>query len=194
MLLDEHIKYDESILATEQLRRIKHILGSSKSGVELCINGYGIPELIHRTCWHFGVSPLWLLVSLQRERSILGKLADSDDLNIACGVTNQDEPGMANPLWSGLATQIFMCAKSAAWLGGIGSDDAFGYRDGLWPSAPRWPRFRMVDLKEPQMSHVCGTMAEYVQLSYTPHYPVLEANSKILNEQILPLWCLNEKH
>lgn len=189
---DKHLFYDESLSPEQQLQAIKRVLDRSKSGVELMIHGYGIAELIHRACWHFGVSPLWILVSIQRERSILGQLADSTDLMYACGVVNQDEAGTANPLWLGLATQIFMGARTAAWLAGIGPQEAFGYRKGLWPTPGRWGMTdsllgKKIELRTPRTTVRASSASEYMQLSYTPHLDVLTTNGNIL-ESILQVW------
>lgn len=193
-LEDKHLVYDESIPPAEQLRRIKFVMENSASGVELLMAGMGIPELVHRCCWMFGVSPLWVLVSLQRERSILGRLASSTDLDYACGVTGQDGPGMANPLWKGLGTQVYMSARTIAWLAGIGKPEAFGYRPGLWPSEKRWEPVDAIHgkpvnlLDTPPSIHTARSRAEYAQLAFTPHIKVLDTNGEILAEQVLPLW------
>lgn len=187
------LKYDESVPPLEQVRRIRSVLEHSKSASMFTMSGFEWDKFIHRTCWHWGVHPAWPLVSLQREQSILGKGMTPSSMMLACGVTNQDEAGSANPLWNGLPTQLWMTCRLMSWYLNLAPDDAFGYRKGLWPTCARWRWFNgaILGRKCDGLDYKTADPAEWAQLMYTPHLKVLETNGEALEDFVAPYWRSN---
>lgn len=160
-----------------------------------------LDNFIHRTCWYVGVHPIWTLISLQREQSLIadnGTKASDHAWSRATGVVGQHLPGTANSSWDGLPNQILLTARTAAWLGGIGMRWGFGYREGLWPSASRWNDVNIAECQKvttllkldgsTDKTHICNSRMEYVEYGYTPSEGVREANWKIYEKYIKPFW------
>lgn len=197
MLTDDHIYYPEGVAPDVVVSKIRAVLAQSDEAL-LLDPLLDLDNFIHRVCWTYGVHPIWVLLSLQREQSLI---ADNDSpateraWSRATGVVGQHTPGQANKLWDGLPNQILLSARSAAWLAGIGPNENFGYRSGLWPSAERWTKQnadlcqKRVALLHPDGSFhkwfMCQSVAQYVQYGYTPSEPVLQQNADILNLYIL---------
>ncbi len=191
ILEDRHILMPEEVNAADMVEKIRLTLAGAKANkavwADACMDW---ENFIFRACLEWGVNPGWVLMSFQRERSLLGQVADERDFDFAQGVVGQDGPGTVNKRWNGLPNQIFLSARTVGWLSGRGSN--FGYRSGLQPSAQRWTgtyhrntvRLYGTDNKPTADLHICKTVAEFVQLSFTPHLEVLETNGKIMRD-----WC-----
>lgn len=195
ILEDQHFKYPEDMKPSEVISRIDQVLKAATANRDVWNDErMDWENLIHRECWFRGVHPIWPLVSLQRERSLLGRAGGIRDFDFAEGVVGQDKPGSVNETWNGLPTQLLLSIRTAAWLGGIGPRANFGYRIGLWPSAARWDALQQGggvgpvqlynDQHESSGFHQAKTMAEYIQLKFTPHLEVLETNGGIFEARI----------
>lgn len=195
-----HLLYDRTIPAADQVARIKACLEASPNAAKLLDETEDWPNYIHRTCWIHEVGPLWILVSMQREQSLLANVARPGSWDRALGVTGQDAAGMANPLWTGLPTQILMAVRSIAWSMGFAHPERFG------PPAlqPSWPRFRggranpvllygpdskpLRDGAGQKVFQGCQTPWEYAQYTFTPHRGICEANFRLYRERIFRFW------
>ena len=198
MLEDGHIYYPEHLPAADVVRRIAKVLAQSDERAVWLDDRLDLPNFIQRCAWNYGVHPIWVLVSLQREQSLVadnGKAADARAWSRALGVVGQHTPGQANSLWDGLPNQIMLCCRSTAWLAGIGARELFGYRAGLWPTAIRWTEEDTVKCAKNisllnldgsfHKTYTCKSVAEYVQYGYTPKESVLAENAAILDRYII---------
>jgi hypothetical protein len=190
MLEEKHFFWPSEMDSAAVRDKIALVLENSANAVVLGDDAFDWANLIHRTCFHFGINPVWVLISLQREQSLLGKRAVDYAYKVATGFTGKDSAGQTNSLWNGLATQIFMCAKNTAWYAGIGPDTNFGHDSSLWPrSIHRWERgedengyaIMLYDKPIPAVKTIY-TLPEYCQLRYTPHISVLETNFSIFRD------------
>ncbi len=196
-LEDKHILYPDHLVPPDVVARIQAVLNRAKANKAIWLDEkMDWENFIFRTCFEWGINPAWVLVSLQRERSLFGQEGDERDFDFAQGFVGQDAPGTANTRWNGLPTQIFLAARGAGWLSGRG--EGFGWRPGLRSAGVRrWQEGKenTVQLlgadhqaaKDPKTGkvlppHVCGSVAEYIQLMYTPHLEVLGVNQSILSQ------------
>lgn len=150
---------------------------------------------IYRICLEYGIHPIWPLISLQRERSLLGTPGKIRDYDYATGFVGQDTPGTADPKKNGLPTQIFHCVRAAAWSANIGPRANFGYRLGIWPTAAtRWRDDAQNSINLLDKNHnAAGTRvalnrAEKIQLDFTPHLEVMDENYEIFKGHIAPFF------
>ena len=187
MLLDTHILYPDFLQPEDVVGKIKAVLSRAHSNNEVWTD----PKMkwenfIFRASFEWGINPAWLLIGLQRERSLFGQEGDEKDFNFAEGFVGKDGPGTVNERWDGLPTQLFLAARGTAWLACRGFN--FGWRGGIAPSVPRWrvgshnQIMLLGDDHQETGMHECETMAEFVQLSYTPHLKVLDVNHSILEQ------------
>ncbi len=187
-LLDKHILYPDDLAPAEVVAKIQAVLRRAKANQDLWLDEkMDWENFIFRAAFEWGVNPAWILVSLQRERSLFGQEGDAHDFDFAEGFVGRDEPGTTNERWNGLPTQIFLAARGTGWLTGRG--ESFGWREGLRSKGvARWQpgRANKVQLFNDDHSngenHLCTTVAEFVQLSYTPHLKVLAVNQTILGQ------------
>ena len=185
--------YPEEVSPQDMVNRIAWVLKGAEANQDVWQDQrMDWANFIQRESWKKGVNPAWVLVSLQRERSLLGQKGEDHDFDFAQGVVGQDSPGSVNERWNGLPTQIMLSVECAAWLGGIGLSSNFGYRPGLWPTQPRWPYGKVVKLYDsdhkPIGFHNCLSLEEYVQLSFTPHLEVIGINANIYERWVKPFF------
>lgn len=180
-LTADDFRYPEHLAPALVIDFIKNVFMQSDERAILLDPRHDTYNLLHRVSWIHMINPIWLLVSLQREQSLLGydgRAASDRAWSRALGVVGQHTAGTANETWDGLETQLLMCARTTAWLAGIGSEDYFGNLK-LRPSARRWGTMAqklrggisvdLLDLQgKPVGSKFCSTMEEYVQTAYTP--------------------------
>jgi hypothetical protein len=194
-LTDPQMVYPEHLPPDEVVKRITAVLAASKNAGVFLNPALGLANGIHRAAFHFGVSPLIPLMAFEREQSLLTQVRDplSEAWQHACGVVGQDGPGTVNHRWDGLMTQIFLVCMLHAWYMGIGPDQNFGYRQGLWPTAAgRWERNTSVMILDENHKskalHLCDCAAEYAQLTFTPHLglgdPKKDSNTLDVNAEI----------
>lgn len=146
------------------------------------------------------VNPIWLLVSLQRERSLFGQEGDEKDFDFAQGVVGQHAPGTRKETWNGLPAQLKLSLRTASWAMGQRPEVCFrrGSMAGKVPQHKRWTAGGVeIDLYsdttyKPVGKHLCKTMAEYVQLVFTPTEnweKLLDLNGSIYEKWVLPFYC-----
>ena len=200
VLDDTHLDFPEHLDKSDIIRRIRETLEQSDEKF-LLDPKLDLENYIHRTCWYYGIHPIWTLVALQREQSLIadnGVLASDHAWSRATGVVGQHLPGTSNSSWDGLPNQILLTARTAAWLAGVGTRWLFGYRVGLWPSAARWTDADTAVCKKNctllkldgtlDKTHDCHSRMEYVEYGYTPSEHVRAANWKIYEKYIKPFW------
>lgn len=202
-LAAEDFIYPEHLPPAEVIRRIKTIFGLSDERERLLNEKDKFYNHLHREAWIYQVNPFWLLVSLQREQSLLGndgRAATDRAWSHALGVVGQQTAGTVNETWDGFSTQITMAARTTTWLAGISPVGAMG-NPKLIPSARRWGTVTQklrggisVDLLDlagkPVGSKFCKTMESYVQTAYTPRADKdMEIENGLLAEQFVrPYW------
>lgn len=190
---DKHFLYPDNLPPAVVVAMIQTVLNRAPANQDVWQNpGRRIANVIYRWCEEWGVNPAWVLVGLQRERGLYTKPATAHDFDFALGFVGKDGPGTVNELWNGLEQQIILCARGTGWLMGRGNN--YGWRPGLAPTVRRWvpgqPQHIQLlgddhlPAKGPDgillPSHLCADLAEWVQLSYTPHAQVLDLNQSIL--------------
>lgn len=144
---------------------------------------------------HFRQGPGWLVVSLQREQSLLTRDFGTDAagrekaLQAATGFVGQDVGRSTLPGYYGLYNQVFRCVEQTAWLFGKISSNCWDEDLRTVKTTTRWRPG--VKLKVQMVPGAYGadkgrwedytplTGGEYLQLAYTPHKEVLETNEKI---------------
>jgi hypothetical protein len=185
-MIDADFKYPDGASWQEMAGKVAACLKALSPTLALLVDDpkWHIHNYIARICLEYGIHPIWILVSLQRERSVLqGAEPTAQDFNLACGFVGSDAPGTLNPAWNGLANQIWRCARHSAWYGALAPKACFGYEIGIWPKqARRWDDWheKTPEIEIDGKPHACATRAEYIQLSYTPHLGVLQRNDLIL--------------
>lgn len=150
-------------------------------------DGGNLAEHIALQCRTWNVNPWWLLVSGQREQSVLGKPAlDKKAADAWLGVVGQDVGRTTNPGYYGVYTQVARACEVTAWL--LGKEDSR-----KWPEYLRTkkeaPRHRIglklsIEKEGTQFDYMPLSAGEYLQLAYTPHYKVLA-----LNETLAGKWA-----
>jgi hypothetical protein len=135
------------------------------------------------------MGPAWPLLSLQRERGLLGHPAsDIHDWLYAEGYVGQDGPGTVNHRWDGLVPQLWLNIHQTAWLGGHGSPDAYGVFANIHPGAGRWDAGHPSPIQLYTTPGVKGSWytprseAEHCVLSYTPHAESMDLAGKLLSQ------------
>lgn len=196
MLNEAHLLYPDRLDPADVVARVRACLeGAEANRVLLLDPGMDWQNFIHRVCFEYGVHPIMPLIAMQRERSLLGQPADAKDYDFALGVVGQDAPGTVNERWNGLPTQIFLGIRAMAWLGNIGPLANFGWRPGIAPSKPRWSDKGPNEIQlysetstEAGVPYRCSDRTRYVQLSFTPHLGVLDANWNIYCRWLRQHW------
>ncbi len=170
----------------DMAEKVRKCLAQSGSLGPLCDDPRGrLHTYISRVCLEWGIHPIWVLVSLQREQSLLGKEPRPDRaLDLACGFVGSDAPGTVNPAWNGLHNQIWRCARHSAWYAGVTPRELYGYESGLWPTAGRWPGSRSLKIDHGKLLRECRSMGEFVQFTYTPHSHVLATNDRCFEDNV----------
>lgn len=194
ILQDKHIYYPHELTHDDVCQRIQAVLEKSPNAEILADPQLGLAHYIWRECLEHGISPAVPLMSLERERSLLGRLStDSHDYLYACGYVGKDGPGTVNHRWDGLVTQLFLCIRQSGWIAGVGPKEAFGVLASLWPtvgerwttSHPMQPIQLYSSPTTPAGTYVPKTLAEHWSLTYTPHKESPATNATIL-EQFAP--------
>lgn len=190
---DRHFVWPDGMKPADMAAGVRAVLAAAPANRELWLDPrMDWENFITRACFEWGVSPIPVLISLQRERSLLTQPATERDFDFATGMVGQDMPGTAHPGWNGLPLQIFLAARTFAWLGNIGQRANFGYRVGLWPAEDRFSFLVENQVKlyndKHELTEIYKTrsQAEYVQLKYTPHREVLATNLSIFQARIAP--------
>ncbi len=203
LLTDQHFLFDESMPSAEAIRRIKAVFANPlvKNKDVWQDERLDVANSIYYTALEYWINPIWLLVCLQRERSLLGQVGDDRDFDFAMGFVGQHGPGSKNECWNGLGNQIQLAARSSAWSLGGRPEVAFR-RGGPAGKLPTWARWKdggvVVDLlndKPPYdvvEKHKTTSRAEHVQLVFTPtanYQHLLEVNGSIYEKWIAPFYC-----
>lgn len=161
--------------------KVQACLQQSPTLKPLCDDArWRLHTFLTRTCQEYNVHPIWLLVSLQRERSVL-RASDPQqrDFDFATGFVGSDAPGTVNSAWNGLTNQIWRCARHTGWFAGNGPNEAYGWSKELWPSQARWSGKPLEVPIQGQGPYLCKSLAEYIQLLYTDHLDVVKDNEDI---------------
>ncbi len=201
MIQDKHFIYPHELSHDEVCARIDAILARSPNAHArfdeatqtffpgLCDPLQGLTHGIWRWCYEYDLNPAWVMISLQRERSLLGKKADGiHDFLYAFGYVGQDGPGTRNERWNGLTPQAWLCIHQSAWIAGFGSIDAYGVKENLHPTAARWNPSHPSPIQLFKAPNVKGdlyvpcNLAEHVILTYTPHMEAISSASSILHQ------------
>lgn len=190
MFQDKHLVYPHQLGMDDVLARITAVLGRSKNAQVLADPRLGLDHLIWRVCLEYDLNPAWPLISLQRERSLLGSPAEDIHAWLyALGYVGQDGPGTVNHRWDGLAVQLWLCVHQTAWIAGFGEDEAYGLSLNLRPGAARWEGpAKAVPIQLYTAPNVKGEiytptcMAEHVVYSYTPHLEALPLAGQLLHQ------------
>lgn len=186
---DHHLIYPHTLSHDEVCKRIAAVLARSKNSDVLADPRFGWDHFIWRVCYEYDLNPAWVLISLQRERSLEGKAAtDVHDWLYALGYVGQDGPGTKNERWNGLAVQIWLCIHQTAWIAGFGLGEAYGVNANVRPGATRWnpnnPQkiqlYTAPDVKGPVITP--GSMHQHVVLTYTPHAEAEDRAGQLLHE------------
>lgn len=183
---DKHFIYPHELSDDDVIARIVSVFKRSPNAAVFLDEKYDIPNSIWRWCKEYDLNPAWPLISLQRERSLLGKLATSpSDWDFACGYVGQDAPGTKNKRWNGLVNQLWLCIHQTAWLAGFGVPDNYGVKENLHPRAPRWipahdQPIKLLDV-EPRVVTPCN-IAEHVIYTYTPHAEAFPRAGQLLSQ------------
>ena len=156
-----------------------------------------LSEYIALICRQWDISPAWVLVSLQREQSLLTKKCETEEarvkaLKAASGFVGRDVGRADLPGYYGIRAQVYRCVEQTAWnMGIIGSDcwrewlrtrkTVNRYRPGIRLKVEGVPESIICLNKDAQGwgDYAPITAGEYMQLSYTPHWHVLKANEDI---------------
>lgn len=196
MLENRHLFYPDALTPADVVAKVKDCLNMATANRDvLCDPRMDWENYIQRVCLEYGVHPIMPLVAMQRERSLLGKQAESEqDFNFALGVVGQDTPGTVNERWNGLPTQILLAVRTMAWLADIGPASNFGFRPGIAPTHERW-NYKTQNLvrlynsdSTPGGLANCPEQATYVQLCFTPHLEVLDTNRLIYDRWFKRFW------
>lgn len=168
-----------------------------------CIHG-NLAEYIALVCRQWNVSPFWLLVSAQREQSVLGtpgmeeaalkgdydeaapnrdsRKLEAKELAAWLGAVGQDIGRTKLPGWTGVYMQVERLADITAWAMGVEPSEKWPEYLRTRKTVPRYNPGLKVDVtttgnpRDPKIQHPVCSRGEYVQLCYTPHLVVLEKN------------------
>lgn len=200
-LEDKHFIFPDSEQAEKVIARIKAVLSApAVQNKDVFLDErLDLYNSIYYESLDAWVNPIWPLISLQRERSLLGQKGDEKDFDFANGYVGRHAPGTENTSWNGLGTQIKLGLRTASWTMGKRPSICFrrGSIEGKLPDWERWSGANKIALlrnKPPYdvvAQHVCGSMAEYVQLRFTPSETweeLLDTNGAIYEKWIKPFW------
>ncbi len=200
-LANEHFIFQEDLTPAETIRRIGAVLANPA----LKNKGIWLDErmdwenFIFWTALEYWINPIWLLVSLQRERSLFGQEGDEKDFDFAQGFVGKHSPGTLNETWNGLPSQLQLAARASSWSLGLRPMESFR-RGSLKGNLPSWKRWQDGGIEIELYSdttfkavskHFAGTRAEYVQLVFTPTANwerLLDTNGAIFEKWIAPFY------
>lgn len=192
MLQDRHIVYPHLLTDDQVLARIDAVLQRSPNRARLTDPANGFSHAMWRWCLEYDLNPAWALVSLQRERSLLGRLSENlQDWLYAFGYVGHDGAGTINPRWNGLVPQLWLCIHQSAWIGGFGAPECYGVQRNLRPGATRWNPLQPSRIQLYEAATVRGAIvtpasrAEHLILTYTPHAESIPKAGQLL-EQFAP--------
>lgn len=189
MIQDHHFIYPHNLDPDAVCTKIEAVLARSKNADVLADERWGLANGIARWCREYDFGPAWVLISLQRERSLLGlKATDVHDYLYALGYVGQDGPGTKNPRWNGLIPQTWLCVHQSAWLAGFGSGDQYGVLQQIRPEARRWnpnnpspiQLYSAPNVKDKVI--IPASLTEHVVYSYTPHAEAMPKASEYLHD------------
>ncbi len=188
MLQDKHVLWDDNWKMPDVVAKCQATIERFKANKSFWMDeGEDWENFFALQGLEYGVNPGWLVPCVQRERSLAGKEIDSpSDLDFAAGVVGQDKPGTANVTYNGFVNQVCRAARISAWHLG---NDWTPRRKGLEPSPlPRWrmgaTSVALLNDKGESLPglYPCRNRAEFMQLRFTPHLHVLEANEIIMRD------------
>ncbi len=189
MIQDRHFVYPHELAHDEVCARVLAVLKRSKNFDVLADPRLGLDHFIWRTCLEYDLNPAWPLLSMQRERSLLGVKADDvHDYLFALGYVGQDGAGTKNERWNGLAVQLWLCIHQTAWIAGFGLGAAYGVQLNLRPTARRWDSRFPSKIQLYTAPNVRGdlylpkSLSEHVVLTYTPHAEALPRAGELLHQ------------
>ena len=201
-LADEHFIFPEALPAAEVIRRIQNVfLNPAMQNQAFWLDQKNDwANAIYYICLEYWINPIWLLVCLQRERSLFGQVADERDFDFALGYVGQHGPGSKNETWNGLTAQLTLGARSSAWSLGLRPSESFrrGGPAGKLPSWDRWKPGVVVSLLSNTAPypvaarHPSKSPGEHVQLVFTPREDweaLLDKNGAIYQKWIAPFYC-----
>lgn len=204
LLTDDHFAFPEDTAPADVIRSIEAVF----SNPELKNKGVWLDErmdwanFIYWMADEYWISPIPLLISLQRERSLFGDDGSEKDFDFAQGFVGQHSPGTRNETWNGLPAQLALAARGMAWSFGKRPAESFR-RGGIHGKLPQWDRwnwngpapeiqlYRNVAPYDVVAKHKAQSAAEHVQLIFTPSenwQDVLERNAEIFQKWIAPFW------
>lgn len=163
-----------------------------------------LAEYIALECRNWNVSPFWVLVTAQREQSVLGvagldEAALKEDYDAAApnrdsrklepkelaawlGCVGQDVGRTRLPGWTGVYPQVVRCCEITAWALGLEPSEKWPEYVRVSKSVPRYnpglklPVTTTGNPADPKIQYAVLSRGEYAQLCYTPHLPVLAKN------------------
>lgn len=203
LLEDKHFLFDESMKSADGIRMIRGVFENKEvKNKDIWLDErLDVPNSIYYTALEYWINPIWLLVCLQRERSLLGQVGDNRDFDFAMGFVGQHGPGSKNESWNGLGNQIQLAARSSAWSLGSRPEVAFrrGGPAGKLPSWKRWKEggveLELLSDKPPYQAltkHTTTSRAQHVQLVFTPTSNwehLLKINGEIYQKWVEPFYC-----
>ena len=160
----------------------------AKSALDIYVTdptiGGNLAEYIALVCRNWNINPAWILLSGEREQSTLSTHFDDFKQSSRMawlGFVGQDVGRTTKPGYYGVYTQVERCCEQTAWLLGIESRNKWApYALAAKSSERYFPGvFLMIERDGAQVKYYPSDAGEYVQLSYTPHWDVLETNEKI---------------
>lgn len=189
MLLDRHIVYPHGLSDDQVMGRIDAVLQRSPNAARFMDPATGFTHAMWRWCLEYDLNPAWTLISLQRERSLLGKLStDIHDWLYAFGYVGHDGAGTINPKWNGLVPQLWLCIHQSAWISSFGLPECYGVKENLRPGATRWNPRRPAPIQlygAPNVKdklYTPASLPEHLILTYTPHAEAVAKAGQILQQ------------
>lgn len=152
-------------------------------------------------CRQWNINPAWILVCFQREQSLLNGTHTPEQavraLKAATGFVGQDIGRAVLPGYYGVGLQVYRCVEQSAWL--LGKEPSDCWREMIRTSGrrTRWrPGVKVesgveglpeelklgkkwISNNEAWAEYTPINGSEFLQLSYTPHWEVLETNERI---------------
>lgn len=200
-LNESHFIFPDNLTPISVIGMIKNVLNSDDVQNKEIWNDPKMDwaNYIYWVSLEYWINPIWILVSLQRERSLLGKHGEERDFDFAQGFVGQHGPGTKSESWDGLPSQIQLSARCSSWSLGRRPTESFrrGSHLGILPSWSRWNGSGIeIDLYsdktfQPIKKKLICDVAEYVQLVFTPTEQwerLLDINGSIYEKWINPYW------
>ncbi len=147
-------------------------------------------------CRQWNINPAWVVVCFQREQSLIDGTHTPAQavgaLRKATGFVGQDVGTAALPGYYGVSLQVYRCVEQSAWLLGREPSDCWRqqirtqrtvarFRPGLRVRVQNVPADIITGPRDNQnwADYAPITASEFLQLSYTPHWEVLDTNEAL---------------